>query len=109
MIYEYRMYEAVPGKMPDLHKRFREITTKLFDKHGYRVVAFFEPSVGSVKELHYILEWDDMGEMQRAWDKFRADPEWLEARKRTEANGPLVVNVRNEVWRLTDYSPRIKL
>src|SRR5437667_9297842 len=34
MIYEYRAYYVMPGRMPDIQKRFAEITLNLFKKHG---------------------------------------------------------------------------
>ena len=39
MIYEYRVYETLPGKLPDLHKRFRDHTTKIFERHGIKNIA----------------------------------------------------------------------
>ncbi len=106
MIYEYRTYIATAGRMPDVNKRFREHTMAMFKKHNFRVVGFFEPAVGDTSELHYILEWDDMGHMERAWTGFRKDPEWIEIRRQTEANGAIVEAVKNQVWRLSDYSPK---
>ena len=44
MIYEYRVYVATPGRMPDVNKRFREQTMRMFAKHKFRVVGFFEPA-----------------------------------------------------------------
>jgi hypothetical protein len=41
MIYEYRAYYIVPGRMPDIQRRFGDITMKLFGKHGIRVVGFW--------------------------------------------------------------------
>ena len=106
MIYEYRIYIATPGRMPDVNKRFREQTMRMFAKHGFRVVGFWEPVVGDTSELHYILEWDDMAHMERTWTVFRKDPEWIEIRRVTEANGAIVSAVKNQVWRLADYSPK---
>ena len=40
MIYEYRAYYVVPGRMPDLQDRFAKHTLPLFKKHGIRVVGF---------------------------------------------------------------------
>jgi hypothetical protein len=40
MIYEWRIYEVMPGKMNLLHDRFQKITLKLFEKHGIKVVGF---------------------------------------------------------------------
>ena len=34
MIYELRVYHCVPGRLPDLIKRFDTITLKLWEKHA---------------------------------------------------------------------------
>jgi hypothetical protein len=33
-VYELRIYHAYEGKLDDVLRRFREHTTKLFEKHG---------------------------------------------------------------------------
>ena len=105
MLYEYRRYEANPGKLPALHRRFAEITTKIWEKHGIRVVAFWEPIFGANNELHYMLAWEDMAERDRKWEAFQRDPEWQSARAETEKDGPLVARVNNQLWRPTHFSP----
>ena len=105
MIYEYRLYIAAPGRMPDLNARFRDDTMRIFKKHGMKVVGFWTPMVGNAHELHYILAWDSLAAMEKAWKSMRADEEWIAVRKRTEANGSLVTDVRNQLWNATDYSP----
>ena len=107
MIYEYRLYRAAPGKMPALHARFRDITLGLFKRHGIRVVAFWQPLVGAMSELHYIVEWDDLAHLERGWESFRSDPNWVVARAKSEEDGPLVAEIINQIWTPTDYSPRI--
>ena len=104
MLYEYRRYRAVPGRLPDLNRRFRDTTVKLFAKHGIEQVGFWEAVVGQTNELHYILRWPDMAERERRWSAFAADPEWLSAKAASEANGELVDHIVNSFWRPTDYS-----
>ena len=40
MIYEYRAYYVMPGRMVDLQRRFADVTMGLFKKHGIQVVGF---------------------------------------------------------------------
>jgi hypothetical protein len=42
--FELRTYYAQPGKLEDLHARFRQHTIRLFEKHGMTVVAFWAPT-----------------------------------------------------------------
>lgn len=105
MIYEHRVYEAMPGKLPALNERFRTITLNFFAKHGMRVIGFWEEMVGTSNQLHYLLAFDDLAHRERAWNAFSGDPEWLAARAATEKDGPLVARIHNAIWRPTDYSP----
>ncbi|GBD14467.1 hypothetical protein HRbin25_00340 [bacterium HR25] len=105
MLHELRIYEVVPGRMPALHRRFKEVTLKMFQKHGVRVVAFWEPVIGISNQLIYLLEWQDLAERERVWDSFASDPEWLAARAESERDGPIVARVTNYILRPTDYSP----
>ena len=74
MIYEYRAYYALPGRMPDIQKRFNDVTMKLFAKHGIKVVGFWDTIVGESNELVYICAFDDLAHRQKAWAAFQADP-----------------------------------
>ena len=105
MLYEYRHYQANPGKMAALNRRFAEVTTKIWERHGIRPIGFWEAVVGTSNELHYILQWNDMAEREQKWDAFQRDPEWQEKRDLSEKDGPLVAKLTNYFWRPTAYSP----
>jgi NIPSNAP protein len=105
MIYEYRAYYVVPGRMPDIQRRFNDVTMRLFAKHGIKVVGFWEPVIGDSSELVYICAFDDLSHRERAWKAFQEDPEWQAAKKASEMNGPLVDHVVNKIWRPTAFSP----
>ena len=106
MIYEYRVYEAVTGKLPELHARFRNHTLKIFAQHGIKNVGYWMPSVGDYSDrLVYLVAYEDAGQRERAWAAFGADPEWQRVVAESEANGPLVARVFNTLLKPTDYSP----
>ena len=105
MMYEMRVYKCMPGRLPDLNKRFEAVTLKLWEKHGVRPVGFWTTLVGeSNQELHYLLEWKDMAERERVFGAFMGDPEWHKARAETEKNGPIVANIANTFLAPTAYS-----
>ncbi|MSQ88051.1 MAG: NIPSNAP family protein [Betaproteobacteria bacterium] len=105
MIHEMRVYRCMPGRLPDLNKRFETITLKMWEKHGIRPVGFWTTVVGeSNQDLHYMLEWKDLAERERVFGGFMIDPEWLQARAETEKNGPLVANITNTILAPTVYS-----
>jgi hypothetical protein len=103
-LYELRIYDAVPGRLPDLNKRFETTTVKIWEKHGIRPVAFWTAVIGTSNQLIYILEWKDLAEREKLWGAFQRDPEWIKARDETEKNGPLIVRVTNSILTPTSYS-----
>ncbi|MCC7105544.1 MAG: NIPSNAP family protein [Chloroflexi bacterium] len=105
MIYEKRAYYAVPGKMPLVYKRFEEHALRLFERHGIRVVGFWEAYFGQSNILHYMLAFDDLATREEQWSAFVADPDWVKARAETEANGPLIDHIVVEIWKPTYFSP----
>ena len=36
MIYEYRVYRCLPGRLPALLKRFENHTIKIWERHGIK-------------------------------------------------------------------------
>jgi len=105
MVYEHRVYRCMPGRLPDLNKRFESVTLKIWEKHGIRAVGFWTVLVGeSNQELHYLLQWKDLAERERLWNAFQSDPQWIQARAETEKNGPIVANITNSLLAPTAYS-----
>ena len=106
MIYEYRVYEAAPGKLPQVHARFRDHALRNFERHGIKNIGYWTAEAGDYSDrLIYIIAFDDAGHRERAWAAFRADPEWQRVRAETDADGPLVVRISNTLLNPTDYSP----
>jgi NIPSNAP len=105
MIYESRVYTALPGRMPALLARFENVTLGFWEKYGIHQVGFFTTSIGpNSLDLTYLLAWESLAERERKWNAFAADPEWLSARAKTEANGPIVAKVTNYILAPTPYS-----
>jgi hypothetical protein len=107
LLYEWRVYHVVPGRMGALNERFEKITTKLFEKHGIKIVGFWEAVFGTSNTLYYMLAFKDMAHKESAWNAFITDPDWIKARQETEARagGPLVERVDNLLLKPTAYSP----
>jgi hypothetical protein len=106
-VFEMRTYYAHPGKMKDLHARFRDHTCKLFEKHGMTLVGFWSPVDGKSAEekMVYILAYPSKEAADKSWNGFRNDPTWKAARDASEKNGPLVAKVESVYLNPTDYSP----
>jgi hypothetical protein len=105
MIYELRSYEVVPGRMPALNARFQNHTLGFFEKHGIKVIGFWEAIIGQSNVLHYIVAFDDLAHRERAWASFQADEGWMKVRADSEKDGTIVARIRNEIWKPSGYSP----
>jgi hypothetical protein len=105
-IQELRIYDAMPGKLPALHDRFANHTMRLFEKHGMENIAYWTEDVGTSNRLVYLLGYPSLGDREKSWAAFTADPAWQQARTESEKNGPLVRVSRHAILRLTPYSPR---
>ncbi len=105
MVYELRVYDIVPGRMPAINNRFANITLDIFQKHGIKVIGFWEDLIGTSNRLTYLIQWESLAHREKAWNAFVSDPDWLAARAKTEADGPIVAKVTNTIMRPTSYSP----
>src|SRR5579864_5600361 len=102
MIHELRVYNCMPGRLPDLLRRFESTTLELWKRHGIRQVAFWTVLIGeSNQQLIYLLEWQSLAEREQKWGAFMTDPEWLSKRAATESNGPLVASLSNSILQPT--------
>ena len=105
MIYELRVYHAMPGKLAPLVDRFRTVTIRLWGRHDIRPVGFWTVDIGeNTNDLFYLLQWDDLGHRERASAAFQADRDWSTAREQSEAAGPLLAGVTRTLLRPTDFS-----
>jgi NIPSNAP len=105
-VFELRIYHAAEGKLSDLLKRFHDHTTKLFEKHGLKNVAYWTPMDDPAKSntLIYILAHPSREAAAANWKAFQADPEWIEVKEKSEANGKLVEKVDSTYMTKTDFS-----
>ena len=75
MIYEYRVYEAAPGKLEALNARFRNHTLGIFERHGIKNIGYWTAGVGDYSDrLIYIVAFEDEGHRERAWAEFQRRP-----------------------------------
>jgi len=107
-IYELRVYYAAPGKLEDLHARFRNHTMKLFEKHGIVNFGYWVPIDNPDRKLIYLLGYPDRETARASWKAFGSDPEWQKVVKASEANGKLLARYESTFLKSTDYSPAVK-
>ena len=105
MFYELRRYELFGHNRNALYERFADHTTRIFDRHGFTQVGYFETVIGEGPDLTYLLGWGSLDERQASWESFHADPEWGEVRRRTtEQHGLLVAKTHSSIMRPLPFS-----
>ena len=107
-VFEIRTYHCFPGRLDALHKRFREHTMKIFEKHGMTNVAYwtFEDSPDKENTLIYVISHASREQAKQNWAEFGADPEWKAVAAASEADGGKIVEKVDSVFvDATDYSP----
>ena len=85
-MFEMRTYYANPGKLEALHARFRDHTTKLFEKHGMTNVGYWvpiDPQTGAAtgNTLVYILAYPSLEARKKSWDDFGTIPSGSRSRR----------------------------
>jgi hypothetical protein len=109
-LFELRTYTCAPGKLDDLHARFRQHTCELFAKHGMTNFGYWTPldqDKGAGNTLIYILAHKGKEASDASWKAFREDPDWVAVKKASEdkAGGSLTTKVESVFMIPTDYSP----
>jgi hypothetical protein len=105
-VFELRTYTTEPGRLAALEARFRDRTTKLFEKHGMTNIGYWTPvdEPRSENTLVYLLAHESRAAAKQSWEAFINDPEWHQARDASEKDGPIVSKVDSVYLTPTDFS-----
>lgn len=107
-VFELRTYTTPPGKLPLLHARFRGEEMKLFTKQGMTHIGYFKPTDEDNKMI-YILAHPSKEAGLKAFDAFRADPDWIKLKAESEKDGSLTLprpeGVKSVYMKAVDFSP----
>lgn len=105
-VYELRTYTTHPGRLDALLARFRNHTTKLFEKHGMKNVGYWVPQDEPQKSntLIYVIRHASRDAAKKSWEAFRNDPEWIAAREASEKDGKIVEKVEAVYMDPVDFS-----
>lgn len=106
-LFETRIYYTEPGRLEALLTRFRNHTTKIFEKHGMTNIGYWVP-LHEENKLIYVLAYPDRAARDASWKAFGADPEWVKVRTESEVSGKIVSKVESIFMDATDFSPKIK-
>jgi hypothetical protein len=106
-VFEIRTYTAPEGKLEELHKRFRDHTLRIFQKHNMTSIAYFRPQDAPLSQntLIYVLAHPSREAAKKNWADFQADPEWQKVSTESQVNGRIVTKVESVFADPADYSP----
>jgi heme-degrading monooxygenase HmoA len=108
MIHQLRIYEIFEHNKAAFHERFREHALRIWQPYGFKLVAAWESRNEGRTEFLYLLEWPDEESMRSAWEKFRADEEWIDVKRVMAAQyGELVGKIEEKALTPTSYSPTL--
>jgi L-rhamnose mutarotase len=76
-VFELRTYYCHDGKLEDLHKRFRDHTTTLFEKYGIENVGYWTPLEDEAAKnvLVYVMANPGRDAAKANWKAFMDDPD----------------------------------
>jgi hypothetical protein len=105
-VFELRIYHTLPGKLPSLESRFRDVTSQLLAKHDLHVVGYWVPEDASALNNTFIfmVAHRSREEAKKNWDAFAADPAFQQVVKLEQAE-KTVEKVDVTYMRPTDFSP----
>jgi|1048.fasta_scaffold00884_6 hypothetical protein len=91
-VFELRTYTCYPGRLPALQDRFRQHTTRLFERHGMQNVVYWTTieEGGDQAQLVYLLAHDSIEAAKQSFDAFGKDPDWQQVREASEKDGKIV-------------------
>lgn len=90
-IYELRLYQVAPGRMPDMEARVQNDLKTIFPRHGIVPLGGWKAIAGPDAPVYvYLTPFRHMQQRSEAWAGFYADPAWSECRARTNAGSELV-------------------
>jgi len=110
-LFELRTYTVTPGRIEDLHTRFRDHTLRIFAKHGMTNYLYWRPVADQPAmndKMVYMLAFPNQEARNEAWKAFGADPEWKTVSDNSQKTGPMLISPGGVVsiqLTPTDYSP----
>jgi hypothetical protein len=106
-VFELRTYYTLPGRLDALHKRFREHTMRMFEKHGMTNIGYWVPQDGPARDntLIYVISHASREQAKANWAAFVADPEWQKIAADSQKDGKIVERIESVFMDATDYSP----
>jgi hypothetical protein len=100
VFYELHISDIAPGKREVAHTFFIDSALGYFHKHGIRPLMFCEPEFGGPSDqIVYLIPWQTLDAYQRAWEAFRADPDWQNVNQEANRDGVIFLRTTKTLLR----------
>jgi len=103
-VFELRTYTSHENRLDDVVARFKNHTTRLFEKHGMTSIGYWIPN-DQPNTLIYVIAHQSREQAKKNWEAFQKDPEWIAAREASMTNGPIVLKTQSVFMTPTEFSP----
>jgi hypothetical protein len=106
--FEIRVYHSPTERQLRLvHERFAGPEIRIFHRSGIHPILYGDTIAGpDMPNLTYVIPFTSLGDREKAWDTFGADPEWQKVREESIARGGQIVDYQNlSIWRAAPFSP----
>ena len=103
-VFELRTYTSHENRLDDVVARFKNHTTRLFEKHGMTSIGYWIPN-DQPNTLIYVIAHQSREQAKKNWEAFQKDPEWIASREASMTNGPIVLKTQSVFMTPTEFSP----
>ena len=107
-VYELRVYTTLPGKRPALADRFRDHTSKMFERAGMTNVGYWNAATGDNAEetFIYLLAYPSREARDRMWEDLGTYEDFQEIIIAVERDDErrLIENIEARMLEPTSYS-----
>jgi len=105
-IFQVRVYEApsLTASKRKIHMFNEGGEIAIFKKTGLQPILFGETIAGNMMpNLLYILAFDDFDDMNKSWNTFRVDPDWVKLRE-DPFYADTVTRINDWIWTPVNFS-----
>ena len=107
-VYELRVYTTLPGKRPALADRFRDHTSKMFERAGMTNVGYWNAATGdnAGETFVYLLAYPSREARDRMWEELGTYEDFQEIIIAVERDDErrLIENIEARMLEPTSYS-----
>lgn len=97
-IIQLRIYEVSPGLKEVFYSRFMKHAMRIMKRYNFKFLGMWESKSIVDFEFVYLLKWLNKETLERQWQLFLADPEWIAIKAKTvDETGEPVQKVTSRV------------